>query len=85
MSIESFKIEFALSLTSLLKKHCKSEDAYNEMKQCLNEASGIVTYIKRDIDEDMKESGIEQEQPVEIKPVIHLVYVRQPFLMMIEK
>ena len=72
MSIERFKIEFALSHTSLLKKHCKSNDTYNEVKQCINEASDILTFIERDIDEDMKESRVKQEESGEIKPVIHL-------------
>ena len=69
MGVENFKCEFTLSLTKLLKKYCNSIDTYNEMKQCVNEASGILTFIRRDIDEDMKEARIKQEQPIEIKPV----------------
>ena len=42
------------------------------MKQCINEASDILTFIERDIDEDMKESRVKQEESGEIKPVIHL-------------
>jgi hypothetical protein len=67
MGIENFKCEFALSLTKLLNKHCKSKDTYNEMKQCINEARSILIFIQRDIDEDIEESCIKQEQSIEIK------------------
>ena len=53
MGIDNFKCEFALSLTSLLKKHCNSKDTYNEIKQYINETSGILTFIEKDINEGM--------------------------------